>query len=303
MFRSYWFKIIAIVGLALISGLALAEQSPTALEGDPITSARQDERATTSDDSGETEDNNAVDISPFLKGIETAIGNIVPSENENERQGQQEREIRDLDAQEGMVVWAKGMFWVTIATVFLTFAALVAIIVTLGHTKRAADSAEEMVDEAKKTTKAAFDTVTVTREMGEIQARAYVGIKSLIFEPGKPVRQDKWTVRPSIKNFGQSLAEDAVMFTGKSISSDDTSTVDFLSLDNGHLQYIGTIAPQNGQRGLGVEIDVSDFQNKPRVSVKSMCSVLLSTHPWGNAVSQDSAIRSSPRMTILSKAA
>lgn len=54
------------------------------------------------------------------------------------------------------------MFYAAAATVVLTFAALVAIVRTLHHTKRAADSTKEMVIHAALATKAAEESVRIT---------------------------------------------------------------------------------------------------------------------------------------------
>ena len=59
-------------------------------------------------------------------------------------------------AQEGMALWAEWMFYAAAATTLLTFIALVAIIRTLHHTRRAADSAENMLTQTEKSTAAAI---------------------------------------------------------------------------------------------------------------------------------------------------
>ncbi len=104
----------------------------------------------------------------MLQGIESAIRDSIPTEDTTQRQQQDQRENADLKAQEDMAFWSMAMFWATFATVLLTFAALVAIIRTLHHTRRAADYAKEMVDEAAKATSAANATFDEARLANEI---------------------------------------------------------------------------------------------------------------------------------------
>ena len=94
--------------------------------------------------------------------------------SQGESKAENDRAERDLNAQEDMAFWAKLMFWANFATVALTFVALVAIIRTLHHTRRAADAADEMNTEARAATKAALDTLSVTQTLGERELIAYI---------------------------------------------------------------------------------------------------------------------------------
>lgn len=143
---------------------------------------RQEERSADSQDGTIAEQPEPFDLSPALLSIEGAIRELAPEEDREERQRERERERRDLTAQEAMAWWAKLMFYASAATVFLTFLALIAIVRTLHHTRRAADSADGMLNEAKETTKAARDSVNVAREIGFLQASAYVSVKSATIE-------------------------------------------------------------------------------------------------------------------------
>ncbi|APH73441.1 hypothetical protein BSQ44_20255 [Aquibium oceanicum] len=68
-----------------------------------------------------------------------------------------------MQAQQEMALWGLWMLIATAMTVGLTAAALVAIIGTLHHTRRAADSAEDMAIQAAAATKAAEDSVEITK--------------------------------------------------------------------------------------------------------------------------------------------
>lgn len=113
-----------------------------------------------------------------LNGVEAAIRDLIAEQRNQASQGPASHEVRDLHAQEKMAMWAFWMFVATAATVALTFAALLAILRTLHHTKRAADAAVDMVTEAKATSAAAEATIGVTREIGQAQVRAYLSIKA-----------------------------------------------------------------------------------------------------------------------------
>lgn len=175
--------------------------SPSAPEDQP----GQEESPPDSQDRGEGQQTASLTLSSALQGIERAIRDLVPEEDHDDRRQQQERERRDLSAQEGMAWWAELMFYAASATVILTFFALVAILRTLHHTRRAADYTEGMLGEAKATTVAARDTVTETRRIGEAQVKAYLSIKAakaFIDE------NDGIVFDVTVRNFGQSPAKD-----------------------------------------------------------------------------------------------
>ncbi len=112
------------------------------------------------------------DIVTALKGLETAVRDLKPESSDSVREAQQQREVRDLDAQEAMASWAERMFYATLASVILTFGALLAIVRTLHHTKRAADYTAGMLVEAKATTEAAKGATNAAKEANDIVGRA-----------------------------------------------------------------------------------------------------------------------------------
>lgn len=74
------------------------------------------------------------------------------------------RQEQDLRAQRDMAKWAFIMLWVTGASVAVTSLGVVYVALTLQETRRAV--------------KAADDAVAVTREIGNKQLRAYIGVAS-----------------------------------------------------------------------------------------------------------------------------
>ncbi|MEP2890460.1 hypothetical protein [Tateyamaria sp.] len=87
-----------------------------------------------------------------------------------------------------MAKWAELMFYA--ATVALTLAALFAIVRTLHHTRRAADSSERMASD--------------TQKIGPAQVRAYVSVEQATGALHEPTRVFGVTFR--IRNNGQSPA-------------------------------------------------------------------------------------------------
>lgn len=207
--RSNW-VIAATFGLIFFpaSGYAQETQGPS-FESNPVSQVGQNESSAEGDQAASDQLNIAADLAPFLQGIESAIRESVAGEDQAERQRQQEYEERDLNAQEEMALWAKGMFWATVAAVVLTFAALIAIIRTLHHTRIAAEQSVVMADQAKLATKAAQDAIAVTNRLGEAQVRAYLSITEVTaIIVGIDTDAVLLDFRISMQNGGQSPARD-----------------------------------------------------------------------------------------------
>lgn len=165
---------------------------------------RQEKRAPDSETESGSKQVQPVDTTPALDRIEGAIRDLKAEEDTVAAKAEQDRDQRDLHAQEGMALWAEYMFYATAATVLLTFAALIAIIRTLHHTRRAADYTGDMLIEAANATKAAEDGVATTRDIGEKQVRAYLHVSSVEFTLGR--NQGEVGVSLTIANAGQSPA-------------------------------------------------------------------------------------------------
>lgn len=147
----------------------------------------------------------------MLESIEAAIRDLKADVGEAEEEQTRRQVRRDLEAQEGMVWWAELMFYATAATVLLTGIALVAIIRTLHHTRRAAESAEGMLVEARGTTIAAKDSVKETRDIGEAQVRAYISVVPESSGPGF-VEGDRLTFMVRAQNTGATPARKMKVF-------------------------------------------------------------------------------------------
>jgi hypothetical protein len=194
MFKSYWI-IAATLGIA---ALATESWGQSAAEDQP----RQEESATNANNDSNAQNGQPVNITTSLKNIEAAIRDLIAEEDQIAANAQQNREKRDLEAQEGMARWAEWMFYATAATVALTLAALFAIIRTLHHTRRAADYTKDMLVEANRSAAAAEDAVAATRDVGEKQVRAYLHVKSVAFV----ISGDGFGAKLLLANAGQSPA-------------------------------------------------------------------------------------------------
>lgn len=171
--RGHWIAAIAL-GLTLAFGALAQEAEQPALEGQPISQTGQEQSTTAGENDTQEQQQPPFSLSSILQGIEAAIRDTIAEEDKADRERQEQREIRDLNAQEDMALWTKRMTWATIAGVILTLIALFAILRTLHHTRRAADYAQEMVTEAKATTAAALKNVSVTEDIGNRQLRPYI---------------------------------------------------------------------------------------------------------------------------------
>jgi hypothetical protein len=198
--------LLVAVFMALAIYVASAEpfeNSPApASESQPVPQPRKEQGATARDDDGGTEPQSPDSIFFVLQSIETAIRDLIAEEDKIQREGEIKREIDDLRAQQEMAVWAARMTWATVGSLVLTAIALWAIVRTLHHTRRAADYANDMVDEAKRATEAANRTVAETTRIGEAQVRAYLTCIGGTFS----ANANYLAVQFKIRNTGQSPA-------------------------------------------------------------------------------------------------
>jgi hypothetical protein len=85
----------------------------------------------------------------------------------------EERERRDLVAQEEMAFWANALFWTACASVFLTLVGLAMILGALIYTKRASESAAAIVIEGEKATKAALETAAEAKRQAHVFEQSF----------------------------------------------------------------------------------------------------------------------------------
>lgn len=196
--------------MALASGAYAQEATQPAIESQPIPAVGQEQRGGTGEQDTAPELSYTERLLTAVERIEPAVRELIAEENKVERERQQEREVRDLSAQEHMARWAERMGWAAIASIILTAVGVLLIWRTLLHTRDAAKHAGAAVDEAKKATVAAEETVQLTRTIGQEQVRAYVGLNVLYVSK----MQDTGISRDSMKitNFGQSPALSVVIW-------------------------------------------------------------------------------------------
>lgn len=165
---SYWGFVLAVGWLITGIGLAQDAGKPT-LESQPVAEPRQEDRGSHGNADANAEGPKASELLPAIRGIESAIRNLIPEKDEAESNRQNKQDADDLQAQQDMAVWAKGMFWATIGTIITTVMGLVLIWRTLHHTRRAADYAADMVAEAQNTTNAAIEGTRAAIEANRLQ--------------------------------------------------------------------------------------------------------------------------------------
>lgn len=176
-FRGYWLLVFAIGFLNFASAIAQERQSPAPLDvpepvQEPTSGGKQ--RATDGDEDTQHQDRAAGNlVGPGTISnapVSAPAADRISGENYCETAEElQTTRCRDVAAQEAMSDWAFG-------ALILTGVGVILIWWTLYHTKKAAVAAAAAVEQARLANEAARDAVTVTREMGERQVRAYVNI-------------------------------------------------------------------------------------------------------------------------------
>lgn len=182
MFRRHWIVALAF-GIGIATTAWTQESSKIATQGQPSIQRENEKGVGVGQDGLENEKVEAIDPIPALDRIESAIRDLKADVNDSEKKQEKEQRRRDLEAQEGMVLWAKWMFYATFATVIITFFALIAIVRTLHHTKRAADAADGMLNEAKDTTQAARDQLRLADALSRIENAPYFNFVRGVYRP------------------------------------------------------------------------------------------------------------------------
>ena len=112
------------------------------------------------------------------------------------------------------------MFWTALGTVILTAVGVALIWRTLHHTRKAAEAAADAVSEARAATLAAQEAVSVSREMGSRQLRAYVGHVGMMCQ--NSAGENYVRVMVEFRNSGQTPARRIQMRMGTFIRSPDS---------------------------------------------------------------------------------
>lgn len=184
MNRLRWTIVAATLGLVLAAQPSHTQDAETlpekalkpSFEGDPVPDRRKEEEGLERQPGPAHSERPSPPLLSALKGVEPKPEKTESAEDEQYYKRQENREIADLKAQQEMALWAEGMFYANLFTTIISALALIAIVCTLRHTKRAADASVDMVAEAKATTTAAQATVDVTRQIGQAQTRAYLDL-------------------------------------------------------------------------------------------------------------------------------
>lgn len=139
--------LIAAFGLIPFSDPGHAQQpSDSALKSELITERRDDEGGTDGHEKAVKRRGLSDKFVSAFQGIEAAIRDFGSKDDKEERIRQIKNEVRGLQAQEDMAFEAKRMFRASVASCVISALAFIAIFLTLGHTKRAADAATDTFD-------------------------------------------------------------------------------------------------------------------------------------------------------------
>ncbi|TMM55396.1 hypothetical protein [Sulfitobacter sabulilitoris] len=221
-----WLYVFAF-GIALAASVAAQEVDP-ALKQQPVTESGQGDATNDSNEAAQPNVANSPEILAAIKGIEAAIRDLIAEEDQIETERQRKNESRDLNAQEAMAKWARWMFWATIGTAFVTLVGLILIGFTLRYTRKAAEHTEGMLIEAKATTLAAKESVTVTRKIGMSQVRPWI---KCTIEMNAGLMANKgslpFSLNVSVQNVGNGPATDTLydVFLFESFGHSDEDAV------------------------------------------------------------------------------
>lgn len=197
-------RLLVVLVLLLSQQNLLAQHGETAVETQPIPKPGHESSAKAKEPVAVEQEDGADHQPTILQRLERLETFVETAQSKQQGQRNPDHEVRDLQAQETMAFWTAPMFWASGVTVVLTFAALLALIRTLHHTRRAADYAKDMTDEAKATTEAAVKSLALTESHGRAQLRAYVTLKEAAVPESVP--DGYLGVKLVIENCGQTPA-------------------------------------------------------------------------------------------------
>ena len=205
MFISYRYIAFA-AGLIFLGVSALAQESvKPILKGQPVATQQQKEGPAAGKQKPAHQNQKPKDFMTTIIGVEPSTHAPVTEKGNVKADRQYQHQVEDLKAQNDMARWAKYMFGATLASVIVTALGLLLIWKTLEQTAIAAGHTEDMLVEAKETTKAALGQVKIAENTAEAQLRPYLEIG--------PIRitraSDNIVVgEVVIKNVGQTPAAD-----------------------------------------------------------------------------------------------
>lgn len=205
--RSNWRDRFAIglVALLALASEACVQDSPPVFQSDPKPEGQHATGAAPDTQNTGPKQQSTLDLLLAIQGVEAAIRDLISEEDEVAREAESRRDQADLRAQESMALWALVTAIANGIAAFLTGVGILLIWRTLHHTRRAADYANDMVDEARKTTQAAIDSIKVERAWITKSGWGNYFISNPIFD-GVPQRGEALGIALHWRNDGRSPA-------------------------------------------------------------------------------------------------
>jgi hypothetical protein len=109
-----------------------------------------------------------------VKSESERIGRAIESlKDDSDAKAKEDRERRDVIAQETMAFWAAALFWATSVTIILTIVGLLLIFKTMGYSRDAARAAANMVTEGENATKAALLAAQAAGRQAELFEQSF----------------------------------------------------------------------------------------------------------------------------------
>lgn len=206
---------VIAVGLLVVSGWSLPAQEirQPILKDQPIPQAGQQQRAQDGQQKPATKEQDATDLLPAIKGIESALREQIAKEDKAESERKEKREVEDLVAQKDMARWAERMFWAAFASLVLTAIGVGLILWNLFYARDLARTSTEMAGHAALSTEAAIEaahstaaSVRVAQQSSRAWLKLYPVKARVRFRDGKP----HVSIQIQAKNIGASPAIDVI---------------------------------------------------------------------------------------------
>jgi hypothetical protein len=235
MSRSYWLPIVAVVGLAL-AGATNAQA--ISHNGGRHTRAHQAQTKPKTDAQPSALIAVQNDIQRVARALEAA----------NDKQpspAEQQQASDNLEAQQGMVKWARWMFCAAVLEALITASGVWLVYRTLYHTRIASKAARDAVVEAGRAADAANTSIEVTREIGQKQVRAYLHC----IEAKYMLVNDGIWCWPIVKNTGQSPAKNVRLDANARVwivHADGTTNLDVSNPRGGGVPPVPAGGTENG---------------------------------------------------------
>lgn len=164
MSRNNRLLIATFVGLGIFSAI----QQPSYAQSTPVKSEK-----------GATQDRKTIDLAPIAKEIKDLSRAVESVKSEPKSDDEIARETQDLQAQKDMAQWARLMYIATAVTTVLTAVGILLLGFTLHFTRHAARASDEMVSQARISSKAAVDAAAAA----DATARAMIAIEAPTIRP------------------------------------------------------------------------------------------------------------------------